>query len=406
MKVLQVSTTIGHFGVDKIVAGIYEAIEKKGGNCVWVYGRKRERSKEYNYESYRIGNDKDIYFHAIKSRLLDASGFSSTKPTQRLCEWIDNNKPDIIHLHSLLGYYINVQVLFEYLEKAKIPVVWTQHDCWAFTGHCIHFESISCEKWETECFKCPGRKTYPTSYFLDKSRSNFSRKKDLFTKLNNMVIVSPSQWLDGLVARSFLQEHRHIVIPNGIDISDFSPLSSSIRDKYKITDNKILVLGVSSIWSELKGIYEFNKLAEILDKRKYQIVLIGHIHKREFKLNSNIIHIPRTYDIEELAEWYSAADVFVNPTKADNFPTVNIEALACGTPIITYQTGGSPEVITNNCGFVVPCGDIDKLVSCVRNIEERKTRYIVDSCLTQAEKFSKQEMSRKYLSLYSALLEG
>jgi len=336
---------------------------------------------------------------------LDRHGFASRKATKQLINKIEELKPDVINLHNIHGYYVNIEILFDYLKKIDVPVVWTFHDCWPFTGHCSYFDSIACEKWKTHCQNCPKKSFYPKSLLIDNSFKNFSDKKQIFNQLDNLHIITPSNWLKNLVKQSFLSKFPVSCIHNGIDLSKFSPVENveKLIQKWNLKD-KIIVLGVASIWDRRKGLDDFISLSNKLSGT-YQIILIGLTKKQIAQLPKNIIGIERTESIEELAEYYSLANVFVNPTYQDNFPTTNIEALACGTPVVTYNTGGSPEAIDKETGIVVEKGNLNDLKTAIERVTSAKTEYYdKEKCRKRAEKhFDKNERYQDYLQLFKTL---
>lgn len=347
MKILMINVVCGIRSTGRICTDLADALSEQGHTVKIAYGREDVPDKYKKY-AVRIGTDIDVKIHGIQSRIFDNTGFGSKRATHKFIEWVKEFDPDVIHLHNIHGYYINIELLFNYLAKANKRVIWTLHDCWAFTGHCPHFSYIKCDKWKTGCSKCPQKKEYPTSLLADNSKNNWIKKKALFTSVKDMTIVTPSQWLADLVKQSYLGKYPAIVIHNGIDTSVFKPTPSDFRKKNGLEDKKIL-LGVASAWSDKKGLSDFIKLSEELDE-KYKIVLVGLSEEQMKTLPSNIIGITRTNSTKELAEIYTAADVFLNLTYEDNYPTVNLEAQACGTPVITYRTGGSVESVNNeNC---------------------------------------------------------
>lgn len=323
-------------------------------------------------------------------------GFFST---WRLLREIDKIGPDIIHLHNLHSAYVNLGMLFKYIQRKHIKVVWTLHDCWAFTGQCPNFSMIGCEKWKTGCNNCQQYKKYPKAY-VDRTKEMWKIKKRLFTLPQEMVVVTPSKWLGGLVKKSFLKKYDVEVINNGIDLSLFSPTESNFREKFGLKEKKI-VLGVSFSWGYEKGLDVFIDLASKLGSN-YQIVLVGTTDYIDTQLPSNIISIHKTNNQKELAEIYSAADVFVNPTRQENYPTVNMEALACGTPVVTFKTGGSPEMLTPECGRVVEQDNIDSLYE---NVVELCETHIIssDACILHAKEFNMSKKIEEYISLYKRL---
>lgn len=391
MKILQISANWGHGGPGGVVKDIHNYLVSNNHEAWVAYGRY---DVPECVPAIKIGSTFDIYYHVLVTRLFDASGFSSKRATKRLTEEISRLKPDIIHLHNLIGYYLNVKVLFDYLKSANIPVVWTLHDCWAFTGHCINFERKHCEKWKTECHDCPLKDNYPEAIVFDRSKVNYHKKKEIFTGVPNMALVTPSKWLAKLVSESYLKDYPCHVINNGIDLNVFRPIESDIREKYGLK-NKKLLLFVASVWNEMKGEHIVYELAEKLDD-SYAIVMIGR--KSAKSIPDRIIDLPRTQNIEELVKWYTAADVFVNPTLGDNFPTVNIEALACGTPVVTNNTGGSPEIAGNEFGRIVYSKTADEFVAKIS--ECLCVDYTPTDCRKASLKFAKDVCFEKYVDIY------
>ena len=402
MRVLQINATVNSGSTGRIAEDIGLVLMNNGHESYIAYGRGNQPSKS---NKIKIGNQWDANWHGVVSLLLDRHGFASRKATKQLINKIEELKPDVINLHNIHGYYVNIEILFDYLKKINIPVVWTFHDCWPFTGHCTHFDSVGCEKWKTQCEKCPKTKLYPKSIGLDNSFKNYNDKKQIFNQLDNLHIITPSNWLKNLVKQSFLSKFPVSCIHNGIDLSKFSPVENveKLIQKWNLKD-KIIVLGVASIWDRRKGLDDFISLSNKLSDT-YQIILIGLTKKQIAQLPKNIIGIERTESIEELAEYYSLAKVFVNPTYQDNFPTTNIEALACGTPVVTYNTGGSPEAIDKETGIVVEKGNVDELRDAIERVTSAKTEYYdKEKCRKRAEKhFDKNERYQDYLQLFKTL---
>lgn len=391
-KIVQINSVCGVGSTGRIVTDIYHELKKRGDICNVFYGRGIARSCD---DAIKISNDFDFYKHVLSTRIFDNHAFCSSDRTRLAIKKIDELKPDVIHLHNIHGYYINVELLFEYLKvNKKIKVVWTLHDCWSFTGHCSYFDYSSCDKWKSECSNCPQKKNYPASYLLDNSFNNFNRKKSSFTGLDNVTIVTPSQWLADLVKQSYLNEYPIHVINNGIDLDIFTPRKSLFRSKYNL-ESKFLIMGAASDWSPRKGFDDFISLANLLTN-EYTIILVGLTKDRVEKLPSNIIAIDRTDNPIELAEIYSAVDVFFNPTYEDNYPTVNLESIACGTPVITYDTGGSVESVGNDNGFIVKKGDLKAVINI---IDELVLRPLVLG--ETPASFSKTKFVDKIISIYN-----
>ena len=391
MKVLMINSVCGIRSTGRICTDLADALTEKGHTVKIAYGREIVPEKYMKY-AVRINTDLDVKLHGIRSRLLDDTGLGSRKATEKFIEWVREYDPDIIHLHNIHGYYINIEVLFNYLAKAKKKVIWTLHDCWAFTGHCSHFSYVGCDKWKSGCEKCVQKKEYPKSILLDNSKQNWRMKKELFTSVDNMILVTPSKWLGSIVKESFLKQYPVEVIYNGIDTNVFKPCDSDFRQKNGLVNKKI-ILGVSSVWSSRKGLDDFVKLSNLIDD-SYRIVLVGLSKKQIKSMPQNIIGVTRTNDIKELAEIYSTADVYVNPSVEETMGLVTVEAISCGTPVITYNRTAVPEVVEKECGYVVepnPLNIFEKL----DDITLKKY-----NCFDYSKKFEKHQQYNKYINLY------
>ena len=360
MKILFINSVCGIGSTGRICTDLAQQLEKEGHTVKIAYGRSATVPKKFQKYAVRIGTDLDVKLHAIQTRLFDTHGFGSKRATQKFLQWAEQFNPDLVWLHNLHGYYINVEMLFNWLKnRPETRVKWTLHDCWTFTGHCSHFTMAHCDKWKAHCACCAQHRKYPAS-FWDNSKNNFDRKRAAFTGVKNMTVVCVSHWLENLVKQSFLKEYPIQVVHNSIDTTIFKPTPSDFRKKYGL-ENKKIILGVANIWDERKGLQDFIKLAQMLDDN-YAIVLVGLTDKQIKNLPKNCLGIARTNSPQELAAIYSAADVFFNPTYEDNYPTVNLEAQACGTPVITYNTGGCRETIYTNDSSVISVGDFRKLL--------------------------------------------
>ena len=396
---LQINVTANWGSHGRIAENIGELAMEHGWESHIAYGRYANKSKS---EIYKIGSAIDIYNHVLQTRVFDRHGLASKQATRRLMEYIDSVAPDIIHLHNIHGYYLNYPLLFEYLQKSEIPVVWTLHDCWAFTGHCAYFDYINCDRWKFHCHHCPALSQYPHSSLFDRSSDNFNDKCKWFTSLKNMTIVPVSDWLASKVRQSFLSRYPIQVIHNGVDTSTFN-YQSVKKEDFGFQD-KFIVLGVASVWDDRKGLADFLKLRNVLPE-EYAIILIGLTNKQIKKLPQGILGISRTNRVKELAEYYSLADVYVNPTWEDNFPTTNLEAQACGTPVITYRTGGSIEAIYKGTGYIVEQGDIPAIVSIITKIKGTGKIPYMHTCRDHIVKnFEKSNTYQQYLYLYNTIL--
>ncbi|HAH56533.1 MAG TPA: glycosyl transferase [Bacteroidales bacterium] len=403
MKLLQVSSTLNTSAIGRIAEEIGQMAMKRGHESYVAYsdiGAGGSKSK-----IIKVGNKLDFYTHAFKTRVFDLHGYGSKSFTKKLIRKIERINPDVIGIHNVHGYYLNMRILFDYLKAANKPVVYTLHDCWSFTGHCCYFDFVGCDRWKTGCFDCPSKRAYPASWFVDRSKENYAEKKVIFNGVENLTLVTPSDWLAKLVKQSFLSGYPLQVINNGVNTDVFKPVNQpGVREKYGI-GNKKMILGVAYIWSHRKGLDEFIKLSKLLPS-EYLIFLVGLKTEQINSLPDNIRGIARTENVEELAGLYSNADVFVNPTWQDNFPTTNIEALACGTPVITYNTGGSPEAIDKLTGIVVEKGDINGLKIAIETIGSQDRKTIRKNCRERALKlFNKDDRFMDYLKLYEGLVK-
>ena len=382
----------------KIMMGIANVARSQGNEVMCVApitSTNRYVDKSCGY--YRIGNYYSRRFNVGFARMTGFNGCFAWLETYRLLKKIDKYNPDIIHLHNLHDSYINLPMLFNYIKKYDIPVVWTLHDCWAFTGQCPYFTLAQCDKWKKGCYNCSQYREYPASFY-DNTKKMWRLKKKWFTGVKHMTIVTPSKWLAGLASKSYLREYPIKVINNGIDLKVFKPTNGNFREQYKIPENKFIVLGVSFAWGYRKGLDCFVEMAKKLGE-KYQIVLVGTDERLDKQLPNDIISIHRTQNQKELAEIYTVADVFAMPTREENYPTVNMEAIACGTPVVTFNTGGSAEMLDKKSGIVVEKNDVDTMIKTIVQICEKKI-FNKEECLERAKKFDENENFYKYIELY------
>lgn len=399
MRILQINVTANWGSTGHIAEEIGRVVQEKGWESYMAYGKNFISSTS---NLLHVNTWRDYYIHIFRTRVFDQHGLGSIKATRKLIGEIEKIAPSIIHLHNIHGYYINYPILFAYLSKIETPVVWTLHDCWTFTGHCSYYSYVGCERWRTLCHDCPQPRAYPSSWLIDRSEQNFRDKLHAFTSVGNMNLVPVSGWLAGEIRHSFLKNYPMRVIHNGINTEIFKPkeISKSVLG----FDEKFIILGVASVWSLRKGLADFIKLREMLSD-EFMIVLIG-LDKNQIKnLPAGIIGIRRTNSVQELAAYYSVSDVFLNPTWEDNFPTTNLEALSCGTPVITYKTGGSVEAVDDNTGFIVEQGDIVAVVNIVKQIKETGKQWWASACRERAVRlYDKRERYKEYLQLYENLL--
>lgn len=390
---LQINVTANWGSTGKIAEQIGLCAMMNGWESYIAYGRWCNPSKSH---LIKIGNKLDMYMHYAEQRIRDNEGLCSRGATKRLIKLISEIRPDVVQLHNIHDHYLNYRLLFEYLNKTEIKVVWTMHDCWAFTGHCSYFITKGCERWKTDCFDCPLQREYPKTLF-DRSKKNFTMKKNLFGANNNLTIIACSEWIANFVRQSFLKNKSIRVINNGVDLNVFKNSASLCTNK-KIFQ----VLAVSNVWNKDKGFDDILNLRKILSS-EYEMTIVGVTKQQLNSLPQGLVGIERTQNVQELVALYSKADVFINPTYADNFPTVNLEALACGTPVITYRTGGSPEAIDERTGVVVEQGDVNGLVEAIYRMKEDPLSSA--DCRKRAEKcFDKDKCFEKYVELYEKLI--
>ena len=391
MKIVQVNVTCGKGSTGKICLAVSQLLNQKGiENYILYSSGTTDYPQAIKYQDTPYAKRQ-----ALKSRVFGNYGFNSTRSTKKLISEIEKINPDVIHLHNIHSHNCNLEMFFKYLKTANKKVFWTFHDCWPVTGYCPNFDMVGCEKWKTECSKCVQRKEY--SWFFDKSKKLHDKKKKLFSGVD-MTIVTPSKWIASVVKQSFLKDYPVKVIYNGIDLDIFKPTPSDFRNKYNLED-KFVILGVAFDWSVRKGIDVFVELSKRLDQR-FKIVLVGTNGNIDKQLPSNILSIHKTQNQSELAQIYSACDVFVNPTREEALGLTNIEANACGTPVITFNTGGSPECVDKDSGIVVAKNDIDAIEKQVISLCENNT-FSKENCINKAKEFDKNQKFREYIDLYN-----
>ena len=389
MRLLQINVDSALYSCGKICEDIAKVAQSEGWETYIAFGRER---KDGVNKEIKIGNWPVVYEHYFENKFFDNEGLASRFATHKLVRKIEKINPDIIHLHLIHDHYINYRILFNYLAQTDIPVIWTQHDCWSFTGGCMYPDLYSCEQWKDTCLKCP----YKRSLLFDQTTRQFKLKNKFFSKVKNLTLVPVSNWLGNLLMESFHCNRNIVTIHNGINIEIFRPYNNKSSEKFEI-------IGVAAVWDKRKGLEDFIKLRELLPAEKFGITLVGLLREQIKMLPDGIRGIERTHNAEELAKLYSYSNVYVNPTYSDNFPTTNIEALACGTPVITYQTGCSPESIDEQTGVIVKQGDINMLASEI--IKMCDFPKLASDCRKRAEKlFDKDKCFRKYIDLYKKSL--
>lgn len=397
MKIVQINT-FPYKATGSIMMNLQKIMRENGyeSYVVWGRGRKPENMYEISIED-KLG----IKLHGIYTRLTDKTGFASKKATKVLINHLEEINPDIIHIHNIHGYYLNIEMLFKYMKMKKKKIVWTIHDCWPFTGHCAYFDMIGCDKWKNGCHNCKQINTYPSSLFIDNSAWNWRKKKELFSGLD-ITIVTVSKWLKKIIKESFLGNYNTKVIYNGIDLNLFKPIKSNFRKQYNL-EGKFIILGVASEWTERKGLNDFIKLSKKIDDR-YAIVLVGLNDKQIRENKDSIIGLKRTNDISELVSIYSSADVFFNASVEETMGMTTVEAMACGTPAIVYNATALPEILEDFPKMIVEKYDLDSVIKIIEDISNKKiNKYKLRAI---ASKYDKNVRFKEYIELYEQIERG
>lgn len=405
MKVLQINSVCGHGSTGTIAVGIAEALEQKGHQCYIAYGL----GSTTFHNGFSFGNKIEYYIHNLLfTRILGLHGYGSYFSTKKLVKYIETINPDIIHLHNIHGNYLNYIVLFRYLKCKKIPIVWTLHDCWSFTGHCAHYTIAKCDKWKSICSACPQKNSYPPSLFFDTSKHCYLKKKKYFGQTSDITIVPVSTWLKNQVENSFLSIHRIYLIYNGINTSLFKPVPISnlkFRKKYNL-EGQFIAVACATAWSYKKGLLDYIKLSKLLD-HNYSIVLVGLTTQQINLLPSSIIGIERTNNVYELIDIYASADVVLNLSYEETFGMTTIEGMACGTPSIVYNATASPELVDERTGYVVEKGDVNSIKTKIEEIKEKGKSYFSQHCIERVNHLFNQTIQyNKYIDLYNNILNN
>jgi glycosyltransferase involved in cell wall biosynthesis len=403
--ILQICVEGNRASVGRIAESLGVLALQNGWESYIAYGRFPRQSKS---KLIRIGSNWEVFLHGLQTRFFDRQGLGSKRATVKLVRKIKDIKPDVIHLHHLHGYYINIEILFKYLSQASIPVIWTFHDCWSVTGHCCHFDYVGCEKWKSECHHCPQKREYPASYFIDRSRKNFNLKKELFNSVSNMMVVTVSNWLNGVVGESFMAKLPRQLIFNGIDINTFVPKlnQQEVRKKYNL-GNRFVILGVANVWSKRKGLSDFIELSKYVGKDISILLLIGVKDSQIKRLPGNIIGIRRTENLQQLIELYSMADLFLNLSVEETFGLATAEALACGTPAVVYNATACPEVINVDTGIVVEKNNINGLLGAIETVKKNGKEFYSSACRSRAVNlFNKDDRFQEYINLYERMISN
>lgn len=394
-KLIQINT-VCNGSTGNIMRQIQMEAQKQGYETISFYGRRKGYP---DLPCERFGSFLGFWSHVIWNTITDKQGLFSYFVTKKMVKRLREEKPDIIHIHNIHGYYLNYPVLFQYLrEEFRGKIVWTFHDCWPMTGHCPHFVIAKCDKWKSQCNVCPNKGVYPISWFWDSSKSNYKLKEKFFSGFENMTIVCPSIWMQDIVKNSFLKDTKSVVVSNGIDLNIFYPRQEkNAIKKYNIPQNKKVILGVASIWEERKGLGTFIKLAKEIEQN-YVIVLVGLNKNQKKKMLPNMIGIERTENRDELAEIYTNADVFLNPSEEESFSLVTIEAMACGTPVIALDSSAVKELLKEENGIILHEPDIKDYLQAISVCEKKK--FVAEDIRNSVQKYSAENMAQSVLELY------
>lgn len=394
MKILQINSVCGHGSTGSIVIDLHLKIKEHNIGSYIAYGRGENLQLPF----YKIENDFGVYSHVLLSRFTDRQGFYSKKATEELVDWILQIDPDVIHLHNIHGYYLNLKILFAYLKQSKKKIIWTFHDCWPFTGHCSYFDAEGCNKWKQGCYQCKLSKAYPKSLFLDQSRRNFIDKKRMFTGLDQLIIVTPSNWLKAKVKESFFGKYKVEMVRNGIDLDIFRYKKSNIRKNILNKEDRV-ILGVAGIWTERKGLKDFLKLSKIIEGN-WKIVLVGLTSQQKRNLPHNVIGFGCIKDRQLLAKFYSMADVYVNASIEETMGMTTAEAMACGTPVVVYDSTAVPEIVPENVGIVVEKNNVMALKKAIGKIFLNRDYYSRHAFHYAKENLDKRFLYAQYIDLY------
>lgn len=397
MKVVQINANADFGSTGLVVQGIHDCLKKNGIDSLIVY----QRCNICPTKGYKVGNIIDWKLHAIMTRLFGHFGFYSRVATRRLLRYLDKEKPDVVHLHNIHSNYVNIKLLLEYLSKKDIATVLTLHDCWFFTGKCFHYIDIDCSKFITGCYDCP-KKGVPPYYLYDSSKADWQEKKRLFSTIKKLYVVGCSKWVCNEASKSFLKKQKIQCIYNGVDTSVFRPLQSNLRKTLNFSDDSFVILGMANKWLLDRNREVIERIFNIKDST---IIILGCTHQQltlQKEMPSNVIMKGFTSDRNELAEYYSAADVFVNLTHADTLPTVIMESICCGTPVITYDVGGCQELIIDESGIVVKEDDLDGLLHAIQVIRETPLHNCSAIGITY---FDRRSCFHEYVNLYNQIIK-
>lgn len=398
MKVLFINTVFERSSTGRIIHDICVRLRQQGHDSMVIYGRYPVQSE---FPSMCFNSKIENILHGVNTRLFDRHGFGPKATTKKIIETIKHYQPDIIHLHNIHGYYVNIKLLFQFLKQMDLPVVWTVHDCWPYTGHCVYYDYIGCDKWKTECCQCPKKREYPASYGIDNSKRNYNQKRELFNSIPNLTLVAVSDWLKEQLGMSFLKHHRIQRIYNGIDQTVFRPIKTDIKKRMGLEGKKVF-LAVSDGWSERKGKNLLYQFTDYLNPDEV-LIMVGLSEKDLKSCPKQLLGMGRTENLQQLVELYSAADIVLNPSYEETFGMITAEALSCGTPVIVSNATASPELVNSTCGRIIEKGNISDLRMTVDLLLENTPTK--EQCLNRAKMFNSEIVYQEYINLYHSLME-
>lgn len=408
MKLLQIDACLNTGSTGRISEDIARTAMQRGWECFHIHGARYVNPPSI-MKHYQSGNVADEYFHFAEYLFFDNDGLASRYSTHKILKYICDVNPDVIQLHDIHDHWLNYRILFEYLNTLTIPIVWTQHDCWSFTGDCFHFSQIGCNQWVTRCTKrCPARSGNPFRRIINHTEKHYSLKKKLFLSTKNLTLVPVSNWLEGILRKSFFKEKRIVTIHNGIDLEVFKSKSSGcVRQKFGIGENPY-VIGVATAWSDRKGLNDYLNLVHLLNEG-ILLVLVGIEGKNaEVARNAGIITIPRTENVDELAALYSGAEVVLNLSYEETFGLTSVEGFGCGTPTIVYNCTASPELVGSSIvGVIVEKGDVNGVVDAIHELMSKDRKMLSQNCRLRAEElYDKNKCYNQYVDLYDSLVNN
>ena len=398
MKVLQINAVYGKYSTGIIVKDIEDVLIRNDDTPFVAY----QSANGQPVCGYKIGSNLSWKLHALYTRIFGKQAYASTRATKKFLRWVDIIKPDVVHLHNVHSNFINLNMLLDYLSKNDVATVITLHDCWYFTGKCSHYVLSGCDKWQAECGKCPALKKEVKSLFFDQTSKVLKDKTSHLNSISNLTIVGCSKWIANEVKKSLVKPKNIEVVRNGIDTSIFYPHESDIKERIGVKKDSFMMLGFADKWCYDKNLDTVKSICDTFKDDAIVIAGCNEKHKNFLSQFNNVVCLPYVSDRNFMADLFSSADVFVNLTHADTLPTVNMESICSGTPVVTFDACGSPELVDKDSGFVVKKGDTEGVLSAIEKIKTCGFNIDIESKKT---KFDKQTCYKKYLEIYKKATE-